>query len=146
MANWDKKYIVTELKEKETVAPWTPEFSNNEGRLLICLDSNVIKGAFYMDTAWFMPGKWPETKGDVGTVKAHRHDFDEVVAYVGSDPDDRYNLNGEVELWIDGKQNIIDKSFVAFIPAGVEHCPLTIRRIDKPIFHFTAGMGTEYIK
>ena len=47
---------------------------------------------------------------------------------------------------IDGKKNIIDKSFLAFIPAGTEHCPLTILRIDKPIFHFTAGMGKEYLK
>jgi hypothetical protein len=144
MANWDKKYFVTELKERPIQSPWTPTFSEDEARMLYCLDSNVLKGAFYMDTAWIMPGKWTETKGEEGTVKAHTHDFDEVLAYVGTDPDDRYNLNGEIELWIDGKKNVIDKSFLAFIPAGIEHCPLTILRCDKPIFHFTAGMGHEY--
>jgi hypothetical protein len=49
-------------------------------------------------------------------------------------------------LWIDGKQNIIDKSFIAFLPAGVKHGPLKIRKADKPIFHFTAGMGRKYAK
>ncbi len=145
MAKWDKKYIVTELKQKIVEAPWTPQFSDNEGRRLISLDSDVIKGAFYMETAWFLPGKWPESKGEVGTVKAHSHDYDEVVAYVGTNPDDPYELGGEIELWIDGKQNIIDKSFIAFIPAGIEHCPLTIRRIDRPIFHFTSGTGRSYL-
>jgi hypothetical protein len=35
-------------------------------------------------------------------------------------------------------------SFLAFVPAGVEHCPLVIRRIDRPIFHFTAGPSQMY--
>ena len=145
MANWDKRYIVTELKQKIVEAPWTPQFADTEGRRLISLDSDVVKGGFYMETAWFFPGKWPESKGEIGTVKAHTHDFDEAVAYVGTNPDDPYDLGGEIELWIDGKQNIIDRSFIAFIPAGVEHCPLTIRRIDRPIFHFTAGTGRSYL-
>ena len=145
MAKWDTRYIVTELKSKIVEASWTPKFSDNEGRRLISLDSDVVKGAFYMESAWFLPGKWPESKGDEGTVKAHSHDFDEAVAYVGTDPDNRYDLGGEVEFWIDGKQNIIDKSFIAYIPAGVEHGPLLIRRIDRPIFHFTAGTGRSYL-
>ena len=145
MAKWDEKYIVTELKQKIVEATWTPSFSDNEGRRLISLDSDVVKGAFYMETAWFFPGKWPETKGETGTVKAHSHDFDEAVVYVGTDPNDPYDLGGEIEFWIDGKQNIIDRSFIAYIPAGVEHCPLKFRRIDRPIFHFTSGTGRSYL-
>jgi hypothetical protein len=49
-----------------------------------------------------------------------------------------------MDFWIDGKQNIIDKSFIAFIPAGTKHGPITINRIDRPIFHFTSGMGEHY--
>jgi len=144
MANWDKKYFVTELKSNIVEASWTPKFNDNEGRRLFSLDNDVIKGAFYMETAWFLPGKWPETKGDEGVIKPHIHDFNEAVAYVGSDPDNRYDLGGEIEFWIDGKQNIIDKSFIAFIPAGIEHGPITIRRIDRPIFHFTSGTAPSY--
>ncbi len=144
MAHWDKKYIVTELKSHIEEAAWTPQFADNEGRRLISLDRDVLPGAFYMETAWFFPGKWPETKGDVGTVKEHGHDFPEAIGYVGTNPDDPYDLGAEIELWIDGQQNIIDRSFIAFIPAGVKHCPLTIRRIDRPVFHFTAGMSQSY--
>jgi hypothetical protein len=146
MAKWDKKYFVTELKDVVAGAPWSPVYEDNEARRVISLDSEVIKDAFYMETAWFMPGDWPEkTKDDpTKTIGAHTHDFDEAIAWVGTDPDDRYNLHGEIEFWIDGRQNFIDKSFIAFIPAGVEHGPINIRRIDRPMFHFTAGMGKKY--
>jgi hypothetical protein len=33
---------------------------------------------------------------------------------------------------------------VAFIPAGTKHCPLKIRKVNRPIFHFTAGIGKKY--
>lgn len=146
MAHWDSKYIVTKLKEDVGEAPWTPVFYDNEARRLLSLDSDVIDGAFYMETAWFWPGKWPENKGEEGVVKEHSHDFDETIAYVGTNPDDPYDLGAEIELWIDGKQNIIDKSFIAFLPAGTAHGPLTIKRIERPVFHFTAGMGHSYKK
>jgi hypothetical protein len=147
MANWDKKYFVTELKDVVGGAPWSPDFANNEARRLLSLDSDVLKGAFYMETAWFLPGDWPDKPGVFQkdhTIGAHKHDFDETLAWISGDPNDPYNLHGEIEIWIDGKQNFIDKSFIAFVPAGVEHGPISIRRIDKPMFHFTAGMGKKY--
>jgi hypothetical protein len=33
-----------------------------------------------------------------------------------------------------------------FIPAGMKHCPLIIKRADRPIFHFTVVTGGQYIK
>jgi hypothetical protein len=148
MAKVDKKYFVTELRDVVGDAPWTPVFADNEGKRVLSLDSDVIKDAFYMETSWFYPGDWPEKTGSdkTRTVGAHTHDYDEAIAWVGGDPYDRYNLNGIVELWIDGKQNILDKSFIAFIPAGVVHGPINIRKITKPMFHFTAGMGRKYTK
>jgi len=145
MANWDSRYFVTELIQTNMVeAPWNPYFSEKEGTRLIALDDQIRKGAFYMETAWFWPGDWPSRKGDEGTVKSHSHPFDEAIAFIGTNPQDPYDLGGEVELWVDGRQNILNKSFIAFIPAGTTHCPLRILKIDRPIFHFTAGMGRQY--
>lgn len=145
MANLNRKYFVTELTRNIEAAPWDPVFTPEESMRLMRLDSEVIKGAFYVECAWFWPGEWPQPKpGDEPRVKPHAHDYDEVIAFIGSDPDDPYDLCGEVELWIDGEQNIADKSFLAFIPAGTEHCPLNIRRVEKPIFHFVAGTGKIY--
>jgi hypothetical protein len=145
-AKWDKKYFVTELKQADMeAAPWNPEpYADSEGMRLIALDDSVKKGAFYMETAWFWPGKWPLKRDPKTNTKEHSHPFNEAVAFIGTNRDDPYDLGGEVELWIDGKQNILKRSFVAFIPAGTKHCPLIINKVDRPIFHFTAGMGGDY--
>jgi mannose-6-phosphate isomerase-like protein (cupin superfamily) len=113
---------------------------------IVYLDSETVPGAtFYGEALWFWPGKRPAPKpGEEPGVKPHTHPFSEMIAFFGTNPDDIHDLCGEVELWIDGEQNIINKSFVAFVPAGVVHCPLNIRRIDRPIFHFTAGPGKIY--
>ncbi len=144
MAHWDEKYFVTDLKKNIVNADWTPILTEDEGSLLIKMDSEVRPGAFYMDTSWYWPGDWPAHKGEEGVAKEHVHDYDEAIAYIGTDPNDIYDLCGEVELWVDGKQNILDRTFIAFIPAGIKHCPLIIRRVDRPIFHFTAGMAKKY--
>jgi hypothetical protein len=145
MANWDKKYFVTELVNTNMLdAPWNPYFTDKEGTRLLALDDKIRKGAFYMELAWFWPGKWPATKGPEGTIKAHSHAFDETVAFVGSDPKAPYDLGGELEFWVDGKKNVLDKSFVAFIPRGITHGPIKWLRLDKPVFHFTSGMGKDY--
>ena len=145
-AKWDKKYFVTELSDVVGDAPWSPVFTDNEARRVLSLDSNVMKGAFYMETAWFLPGDWPDKTGKLKdrTIGEHMHPYDEVLAWIGTDPDDRYNLNGEVEIWIDGKQNFMDRSFLCFVPAGTKHGPINIRKITKPMFHFTSGMGKKY--
>ena len=147
MADYDERYIVTKLKWDVGEAPWTPQYQSGvEGDRLLSLDSEVLKGAFYMETAWFYGGDWAEKKGPEGTIGAHTHDFPEVIAFVGSDPKNPYDLGGELECWIDGRQNIITHSFLAFVPAGVEHGPIRWKSIKRPVFHFTAGMGEHYNK
>ena len=71
-------------------------------------------------------------------------DFDEVIAFFGTDPDDIHDLCGEVELWLGDEKHIIDKSCMVFVPAGLNHCPLRFNRVDRPIFYFTAGPGSMY--
>ena len=144
MGAWDEKYIVTELRSEVGDAPWTPTFSDREASRVVSLDSKVLDGAFYMETAWFWPGDWPAGKGEEGTVKEHSHEFPEAIGFVGTNPKDVNDLGGEVEFWIDGKKNIIDKSFIAFLPAGTKHGPLKINRVDRPIFHFTSGTSSKY--
>jgi hypothetical protein len=146
MAKWDKKYFITELIQADMeAAPWNPvPYRDSDAKRLIAMDGSVKEGAFYMETAWFWPGKWPETRDRDMDTKEHSHPFNEAVAFIGTNPDDPYDLGGEVELWVDGKQNILNKSFIAFIPAGTKHCPLHINKVKRPIFHFTAGMGTDY--
>jgi hypothetical protein len=33
---------------------------------------------------------------------------------------------------------------LVFIPKGMKHCPLIVRRVDRPILHFSAGIARTY--
>jgi hypothetical protein len=61
MANWDKKYFVTELVNTNMLdAPWNPRFTEKEGTV-IALDSRSVKRLPYGDDL-FWPGKWRQLK------------------------------------------------------------------------------------
>jgi len=134
------KYIFTEPKQNIPRPPWGGSLSPETSTRMMWLDSEMIKGAFYVECAWF----WPTDKKDKGSPAPHKHDFSEVLGFFGTDRDNPKELGAEIELWIDGEKNLMNKSFIAFIPAGIVHCPLNILKIDRPVFHFATGQGTSY--
>jgi quercetin dioxygenase-like cupin family protein len=123
------------------------EIPKERARRIVYLDEETVPGAkFYAEALWFWPveRQQPQPGEPDSSPQAHTHPFQEMIAFFGTNHDDIHDLCGEVELWINGEQHIMTRSFVAFIPAGMEHCPLHINRIDRPIFHFTAGPGKIY--
>ena len=133
------KYIVTELKIPEEKQKIAAAYSKYATRIL-WMDENVVEGAFHMNTAWYL--KAATTLEDT----PHVHDTDEIIGFFGSDPQHPYDLGGEIEIWLEDEKHIINKTAMLFVPAGMKHCPLIIRRIDRPIFHFTTVTGGQYIK
>ena len=103
------------------------------------LDNDMINGSFYAECMWY------HTASEV-QVDPHTHDFDEILAFMGSDPNDYHDLCGEIELWLDDEKHILTKSRMVFIPKGLSHCPMILRRIDKPVFHFSIGPAKIYDK
>ena len=137
------KYIVTEARADKDISSLRHE-SDDEAQgassRVVYLDDSIIKGAFCSECTWF----WPGCGSDRLWAKAHMHDFDEVITFFGTDFQDPHDLCGEVELWLEDEQFIMTRSFLAFIPAGMKHYPLYVRRVDRPIFHFTLGPGGKY--
>ena len=76
--------------------------------------------------------------------KPHQHAQPEILGFYGSDPDDPYNLGGEVEIFVDGESHILTKSTMLFLPPELPHCPLYVNRVDRPIFHFSVVMSGIY--
>jgi hypothetical protein len=145
LCGMDSRYFATKPRKDIPSTPWDPVFRQNEATRMMYLDNTLLDGSFYMECAWFWPGDWPKGKNwKEDAVKAHTHDYGEIIAFYGSNPDDPEDLCGKIELWIAGEKNIADRSFAAFMPAGVEHCPLKILRVDRPIFHFSTGPGKSY--
>ena len=146
-----RKYVVDELKNPEVEAPWSPPLvaagKGQSGRVLF-LDNDIVPGAFYTECVWVMPrpGNTIQSGADTKRVntESHVHDYDEVIAFIGTNTDEPSYLGAEIELWLEDEKQIITKSSLVFIPAGMKHCPLTFMRIDNPVFHFTTGPGKMY--
>ena len=135
------KYIVTELKQNIVDPPWSPVLTPERALRVLWLDNEVVEGAFYMECVWILP--WEGRALREGT-KTHVHDYDEALAFFGTNLEDPYDLGGEIELWLGDERHVITKSCLVFIPKGLKHCPLNVRRVDRPIFHFTTGPGKMY--
>jgi len=135
------KYIITKTKSDLTLPDFRREAlktAPNTRTPMIYLDDEVLKGAFYVECVWFWKGmEKPE-------VEAHTHNFDEVITFFGTNPNDPQDLCGEVEIWLEDEKHILTKSCLIFVPKGMKHCPLHIKRVDRPIFHFTAGPAKSY--
>jgi hypothetical protein len=116
-------YIITKWPHKHKRAEGHP-VSN----FILGLNDSVVKGAFTVNCSWVAPG--PNTD----TIAAHDHPFDEVLAFIGTNPEDTSDLGAKAELWMDDEKYIITKSFLVFIPKGLKHCPLTVRDVKRPTF------------
>jgi hypothetical protein len=133
------KYVVTDLKMPEYQQSIDAQYRNYAKRIL-WMDESVVEGAFHMNTAWYLNAA--KTLED----RPHVHDTDEIIGFFGSDPDDPWDLGGEVEIYLEDDKHVIDRTAMIFVPAGMVHCPLVLNRVDRPIFHFTAVTGTRYFK
>jgi hypothetical protein len=135
------KYIITEPKPDLKLAEYrirTEDVVPGMETRLLHLDSDVIKGAFYSSCFWFWKGS------EVVLVQTHTHDFDEVLGCIGTNPEDAHDLGGEIEFWLNDEKHILTKSCLIFVPKGLKHCPFIVRRVDRPIFHFTTGPTGMY--
>jgi hypothetical protein len=133
------KYVVTDLIVPEEKKRIEADYSKYARRIL-WMDENVVEGAFHMNTAWYL--KEATTLED----KPHVHDADEIIGFFGNDPENPHDLGGEIEIWLEDEKQVITKSALLFVPAGMRHCPLILKRIDRPIFHFTTVPGGRYVK
>jgi hypothetical protein len=145
------KYIISELQHPKEEAPWNPPVTDarkGTGGRTLYLDNDVIPGAFYMECVWVLPRPALDEAGIEAARKRgpgpHAHDYDEVIAFFGTDTNNPYDLGAEAELWLGDEQHIITKTSLVFIPAGLKHAPLIFRRVDRPVFHYTTGTGKSY--
>jgi hypothetical protein len=133
------KYIVTDLK-----SPNPPEYEaeySKWAKRILWMDNNVVDGAFQMNCAWYLRPPTPVPDWMKGS---HAHDAAEIIGFFGSNPDDPYDLGAEVEFWLEDEQHILTRSCMIFVPGGMRHCPLKIRRVDRPIFHFSTVTSGQY--
>ncbi|MBN2039197.1 MAG: hypothetical protein JW864_04090 [Spirochaetes bacterium] len=97
-----------------------------EGKNMEGLELNFSWG-FYSS-----PGKWH--RGG----EAHTHPEEEILVFVGLDPDNIEDMGAEVEIGL-GKNDeryFSNKPFLAVCAGGFPHCPVITRWVDKPYSFF----------
>jgi hypothetical protein len=137
--------IITETKARFTVAasggstppPPPPNPSLKSARILH-LEDDMAKGSFYVDFVWIYEG----TGG--APAPEHSHDWEEVIAMMGADPENPRDLGGPMSIVLGGETHVLTKSCLVCIPKGLKHCPWKFLDIKKPTLIFTAGPSGTY--
>jgi hypothetical protein len=136
-----EKYILSELKTPEATQQTDAahHYAERATRIL-WLEDEIMKGAFSVICSWY----WKATEKEGSP--SHIHDFDEVVGFIGSDPQNPSDLGGEVEFWLEDEQYFLTKSSLIFCPSGLRHCPLRVVRVDRPFLFLAFSVTGEYKK
>lgn len=78
--------------------------------------------------------------------EAHYHPEEEILCFVGLDPDNLDYLGAELELGMgkDYERHIFNTPTVAICPAAFPHLPLITRWVDKPYGFFVVCLSGEH--
>jgi hypothetical protein len=79
-------------------------------------------------------------------VGAHVHPVDEVLVYLGMDPQNMDNLGAEIEVDLGGEheRHSINEPAAIVCPAGMPHMPSVTRWVDRPYAFFAVCLSGEH--
>ena len=141
--NTDGKYgsYIVQTLQAPQFSPGFAEFYATYAKRLLWMDNKEVPGAFQMNTAWYLSASdvRPLLKHD-----EHVHEHDEMIGFIGSNPDDPYDLGAEIEIGINGELHRLTKSSIIFMPAGMKHLPLSIISLERPVLHFSISLNGSY--
>jgi mannose-6-phosphate isomerase-like protein (cupin superfamily) len=119
---------------KELPRPKTP----TKGARVLHIEDDMIPGAFYVDVVKIYSG----TGG--APAPEHVHEWPELLAMVGANPEKPREIEGEMAIYLDGEYHTTTKSSYICIPAGLKHCPWEFHDIKYHTVVFSAGPQGEY--
>jgi len=134
--------VVTEVVEFQGGAtgapPKPPPESTVKGARVMHLEDNVAAGSFYVDFVWIYEGT------GAAPAPEHNHEWEEVIAMVGADPQNPQDLGGTMSIVLGDETHYVNKSSLVCIPKNLKHCPWKFLDIKKPTLVFTAGPSGRY--
>jgi hypothetical protein len=132
-----EKYILTDLKVPANVQAIETEYNKGATRIL-WLEDEIMEGASSVILSWY----WKPTEKEGSP--SHIHDYDEVIGFIGSDPQDPHDLGGEIEFWLEDEKYDTTRSCFILVPRGMKHCPMIIKSVDRPLLHLGSSVRTDF--
>jgi hypothetical protein len=76
-----------------------------------------------------------------------KHDFSQFLCFLGSNPADISDLGAEIDISLgeEGEIHTVNTPTVVHVTPDLVHCPINIKKVEKPIFHFDMFFAPEYI-
>jgi hypothetical protein len=143
------QYIITQTREytpqelkmmKDSLRDNPLETTVKMERLLGIDNSIVPDSSMYMDCIWLWGGVTKSGRME----EPHIHDFDEIIGFISSDPDNPKDLGAVMEMNLGDEVHYLTKSCLIHIPAGLKHGPLTFKEVHRPVFFFTLAPTGSY--
>jgi len=135
------KYAVDKARVNPRPLPFETKTDPKIVKPIVTVDNEVVPGAqFFADTKWILPG----AKGEIKLCESHTHKFGEMLGFYGYNYDNIQDLGAEIEITIDNETNIVDRSFAAYVPPGVQHGPIIVRNVQRPIFWVSSARAPRY--
>ena len=103
-------------------------------------DDDIIEGCNYFSVMWM---------GEMSTKTLghgpHTHPVPEMLAALGSDPENPTDLGAEFELFMgtEMEKHVINKSTLIYIPENTVHCPFNINKVTRPFIFIQAHYGPK---
>jgi hypothetical protein len=74
------------------------------------------------------------------------HKYPEVVAMLGTDPDDPLDLGAEMEVYVGPEMEKTDltRSTISFMPANFVHGPSTIKKVTRPFIFIEINQSPKH--
>ena len=66
-------------------------------------------------------------------AESHNHDFDQIIFFMGGDPNNIVDYDAEVEMGLGDTIHTFNYPACIRIPKGLMHGPLNIKTVNKPI-------------
>ena len=104
------------------------------------MENEIVPGSFSVICSWYF--KPMEKEG----TPSHVHDFDEVIGFLGGNPEDVKDLGAEIEVTLgeEEEKHIVKTASIVRIPKGLRHGPFNFKRVDKPIVFMNVTLSPEY--
>lgn len=130
-----EKYVVRSSIPPDPTIKWgIPELGITDQYFFLKSNGPIKEANTMLEFSWIVKDS---AFGVTQDKPPHTHSCDEIFMFMGTDPQNKEDLGGEIEFWMgEGKETEIVKlttSGLIFVPKGLLHLPVFFKNIKRPL-------------